>query len=353
MQAFYLRRMDWTIKEKRRSIHAFIAVALLLAIISGHSSAAVAGQLKLYWSEIEDNWIRRANLDGTDAEKVVETPGGVRPDIAFDPVERKMYWPSPVVEGIQRGNYDGTEVETVITGLEIPTHVSIDSVNRKAYWIDDGGGNSIWRSDLDGANRELLADNVPSPTAIEVDPLNGFYYWAESIFGRIYRTAIADISQTDVIFDENEFGRPTSIRGLAIDPVHGHAYAADAPFDAIIQVPLDGGEAVDWVTENVYYPQAIVVDSVNGRVIWSNENVPDGGAAASSNISSVNFQGLDQRIEFVPLWNPYWAGYVRQLAIVEVPIPEPSVPALACFAILTLSHQRLGKRAGQVRLRSP
>jgi DNA-binding beta-propeller fold protein YncE len=305
-------------------------------------SAVRAGQWKLYWSDQYDTWMRRANLNGTDAEKIVAVDGA-SPDIAFDPVEQKMYWPAPVVGGIQRGNYDGSDAETVFTGLEMPTHVSIDPVNRKAYWIDYGAwidfgwGNSIWRSNLDGTDRELLADNIPSPAAVEIDPLGGHYYWVDSISGTIHRTSIADNTQSDVIFDENAFDRPTFIKGLAIDPVNGYAYAADRSFHAIIRVPLDGREAVDWITDGVFSPDAIVVDRKNERVIWSNSNLT-GPLTESANISSVNFLGLDQRIDFVPLLDPYIAGWVRHLAIVEVPVPEPSTFTLVIFATLVLSH---------------
>jgi hypothetical protein len=345
MQEFWTRFRTSLVARRTKIIttHALLCATLGQVLIC-ELECAQAVELKVYWSIQQDNWIRRANLDGSEPERVVETPGGAVPDIAFDPVEKKMYWPSAAVGGIQRGNYDGSEVETVISGIEMSTHLSIDAVNRKVYWIDYGGANSIWRSNLDGSTRELLADNVPSPAALEIDPVNGYYYWAESIFGRIYRTSTADTSQTEIIFDENSLGRPTFISGLAIDPVNGYAYAADFSFHAIIRVPLDGGDALDWITDGIYFPDAIVVDRTNERVIWSNSNLP-GAPTEWTNISSVDFRGLDQRVDFVPFWNPYIAGWVRHLALVELPIPEPPTLTLACFATLMLSYLNCRSRA--------
>jgi DNA-binding beta-propeller fold protein YncE len=300
----------------------------------GTDTSVIAGELKLYWSTQEDTVIRRANLDGTQTEQVIRTPGGVIPDIAFDPIARKMYWPSPVVGGIQRANYDGSNVQNIIDGIERPWRIAIDTVNRKAYWIDwADGNNSISRSNLDGTSRELLASNLPTPTAVEVDPQNGYYLWADSLNGRIHRTSITDNSQTAVIFDEREFGHPASIEGLAIDPINGYVYATDFAFHSIIRMRLDGSNAERWLTDGVHYPRAIVLDMTNERVIWSNEELP-GGLSVSSSISSVNFLGLDRRVEFVPRWNPYIAGKVRHLAIVDVSVPEPSSSSLMVAIIL-------------------
>jgi DNA-binding beta-propeller fold protein YncE len=287
------------------------------------AAAAEAATLKVYWSGIEDNFIRRVNIDGTGEEKVVESAGGAWPDMAFDPLERKMYWSSPVVSGIQRANYDGSSVETVIHDIMTPTDVVIDSVNRKAYWVDFGPrtNTNIWRSNLDGTSRELLASGL-TITAVEVDPQNGFYYWSDRVTGTIHRTSIADNSQTAVIFDEREFGQPTLIEGLAIDPVNGYVYAADYAYHAILRVGVDGSEPSRWLTEGVYFPHAVAVDPVNERLIWSNENLP-GPASQWSSIASVNFQGADQRIDFVPMFNPYIAGHPRHLAIVDIAVPEP------------------------------
>lgn len=98
-----------------------VSVALVLSVCSRF---AAAGTSKLYWSELEDTVIRRSNLDGTLGQQLIQTPGGVIPNMAFDPVEQKMYWPSPVADGIQSANYDGSDAETAIAGIAEPTSVA-------------------------------------------------------------------------------------------------------------------------------------------------------------------------------------------------------------------------------------
>jgi hypothetical protein len=326
-----------------------LGIFIVQAAVFGTAAVCAAGQIKVYWGVIQDIVIHRANLDGTEAEDIVQSSGGATPDIAFDPVEQKMYWPSPVAGGLERANYDGSHPETVIDGLEIPTHVAIDAINRKAYWADLGGENSIWRSSLDGTNRELLVEGVPRITALEVDPLNGYYYWSELLDGTIHRTSLEDNSQTQVIFDQHTFGRAGLPWGLTIDPVNGYLYATDTVFQAIARMRLDGSEPTLWVTSGVSDPHGIVVDMVNERVIWSNE-AKSPVMREDTNISSVNFLGGDQRIDFVPHARFGMDGYVRHLAILELPIPEPStlVMGLTGTALfLFLSTPRRAKRGSR------
>jgi DNA-binding beta-propeller fold protein YncE len=302
-----------------------LSVAFVLSICSPFS---VAGPVKLYWSAWGDTIIRRSNLDGTQSEQLIRTSGGVVPNIAFDPVEQKMYWPSPVAGGIQRGHYDGSDADTIIAGIAEPTIVAIDSLNRKAYWVDYGTPSTIWRGNLDGTGREQIVDNLIAPRDVQVDSLHGYYYWAD-FFGDIHRKSF-DGTQTDASF----FAR--SPRQIAIDSINGYIYATDSSFQAIIRMRLDFSEPTLWVTQGISNPEGIVVDIANARVIWSNQEksaaFPD-----DTNISSVNFAGGDQRIDFYPQWNDYISALVRHLAIVEIPTPEPSSLLLASVGGMAIS----------------
>jgi len=73
------------------------------------------------------NAIRRANLDGTGEEGLIELdalPAG----IALDLVEGKVYWTERILSAeltgrIQRAKLDGSAVETVVTDLERPAGI--------------------------------------------------------------------------------------------------------------------------------------------------------------------------------------------------------------------------------------
>jgi DNA-binding beta-propeller fold protein YncE len=276
---------------------------------------------------MQDTVIRRSNLDGTQTEQIIETPGGVIPNIAFDSVEQKLYWPSPVAGGIQRGNYDGSKTETSIAGITEPTSVAVDALNGKAYWVTYGTPSTIWRGNLDGSGRDQIVDNLIAPRDIQVDALHEYYYWID-FFGDIHRKSF-DGAQTD-----DSFFAP-SPRQLAIDPINGYIYATDSSLQAVVRMRLDFSESTLWVTKGVSNPEGIVVDLADGRVIWSNQETSP-TLPEDTNISSVNFVGGDQRVDFYPKLNADVPAFVRHLAIADTATPEPSTFALLCVGAMSI-----------------
>ncbi len=181
-----------------------------------------------------------------------------------------------------------------------------------------------------------------APRDIQVDPVHGFYYWV-GFFGDIHRTSF-DGTQTD----ESLFAR--SARQLAIDPLNGYVYATDSSLQAVIRMKLDFSQPTLWVTAGVSNPEGIAVDLADGRVIWSNQATSP-TSPNDSNISSVNFAGADQRVDFYPLWNDFTPGMVQHLAIANIAIPaatpEPNSVALACMGGLAMSLVLRHRQVGQ------
>lgn len=89
-----------------------------------HGLALDTVNRKIYWSErgAELNRIRRADFDGAEVEDVVPE-GSARAGIALDLVEGKIYWVHGnsafycPVQTIRRANLDGTQPEVVVDGL--------------------------------------------------------------------------------------------------------------------------------------------------------------------------------------------------------------------------------------------
>ena len=125
---------------------------------------------KLYWHETIYEWtslgdggcqgsgvdggsIRRANLDGSGDQKLVDLTEG-RSGFEIDTVGRKLYWSDVVdrdsyVYGIHRSELDGTGQETVVGNLNGAAEgVAIDLVEKKLYWKRHDG---VYRADLDGS----------------------------------------------------------------------------------------------------------------------------------------------------------------------------------------------------------
>ncbi len=295
------------------------------------SQCATAATLKLYWS---DGDIHCANLDGTLAEDIIQSPLGEFPNVAFDTADQKMYWPSAAAGGIERANYDGTDIETAISGIAMPRKVAIDTVNRKAYWVDYGFPNDIRRSNLDGTDRELLFSTTTlsrTPVSVAVDPLDGYYYWT-GLGGDLHRTSL-DGSDTSIINLAAPLGE------LAIDAEHRYLYVSAQ--DGIIRMRLDLSDPMVWRAQNNFSPAGIAVDSTNGRLMLAGYQFSFYGI----DISSITLDGTDEGTAFFARNSASDAASAwSYLAIVDIATPEPNSMTLVWPAgIIFLWRRRRGR----------
>jgi low density lipoprotein receptor-related protein 5/6 len=112
-----------------------IRLCLLAVVLSLISAQGALGQ-KMYLTDNE--YIKRANLDGTDLETLVSGLGWPF-HIALDVSAGKMYWADAVAPKIQRANLDGGGVEDLVTtGLDFPAGIALDLSAGKMYWADAG-----------------------------------------------------------------------------------------------------------------------------------------------------------------------------------------------------------------------
>ncbi|HEX4187941.1 MAG TPA: hypothetical protein VHY83_08600 [Solirubrobacteraceae bacterium] len=93
---------------------------------------------KLYWIELdlnrkkrEKDEIRRANLDGSEVQTLVERPGaGFEGGLAVDPVAGKLYWGEAEAHDIGVSNLDGSHAQTLFsTGEAIPVGLAVEDAD--------------------------------------------------------------------------------------------------------------------------------------------------------------------------------------------------------------------------------
>lgn len=91
---------------------------------------------KVYWLELnlnkkksEKNQIRRAKLDGTEAQTLLERPGaGFEGGLAIDPAAGKLYWGEAETHDIGVANLDGSQARTLFsTGEAIPEGIAVET----------------------------------------------------------------------------------------------------------------------------------------------------------------------------------------------------------------------------------
>ncbi|HWX96653.1 MAG TPA: hypothetical protein VNZ01_07355 [Solirubrobacteraceae bacterium] len=91
---------------------------------------------KVYWLELnlgkkkrEKNEIRRANLDGSEVQTLLERPGaGFEGGLAIDPGAGKLYWAEAETRDIAVSNLDGSQAQTLFsTGEAVPVGLAVET----------------------------------------------------------------------------------------------------------------------------------------------------------------------------------------------------------------------------------
>ncbi len=104
--------------------------------------------------------------------KLTSTPFG----IAVHPGKGKLYWTN-TQGNIQTCNLDGSNIQNLITGLNSPKYITVDTLGNKLYWTD--GREHIQRADLNGKNVQTFLRS--SGTLGNITIAGDHLYWAEKV----------------------------------------------------------------------------------------------------------------------------------------------------------------------------
>ncbi|CAE7593004.1 unnamed protein product [Symbiodinium natans] len=231
------------------------------------------------------NWpdcLMRANLDATGREVLLKKLGHPN-SLAVDDVRQKLYFSESDDESdrIMRCDLDGGNLEEVVTDVHVQG-IATDSEGR-VYWTELSSS-QIQRSSLNGSGAEVLVRDLQEPAGLVVDSQAGRMYWADQCgyeeTGRI-QSARLDGSDVTTLYNASH---PMHV---ALDS-RGQVYWTDAGSFEIRRWQPDGS-----FTEVLYNktvvplpdpkfpkyphtqrtglldPQGIAVDSVEGKVYWT------------------------------------------------------------------------------------
>ena len=266
---------------------------------------------KVYWTN--GYMIRRADYDGLHVygfkmegvEDLVRVSQPFIPrGIALDAVRKKMYWTDEGRQTIDRADLDGSNAETVVEGLLDPKGIDIDETRGKMYWTEHG---RIGRADLDGSNTEVLAEGLSRPYGIEVDGASRKVYWTDQ--AGIQRADLDGSNAEVLVRSESSHGRR-----IAIDGVEGKMYWTHE--DRIQMADLSGADVETFLPEEaeiqgvpwIGYPASIAVDEVGRTLYWSAYELrdlykPDTGDY--SGFTAMKQAGLDDDSAAPELFGPF------------------------------------------------
>ena len=239
------------------TLHRLIGdeVEPLLPTVKNATSLAVdmAGG-RLYWTEKTGSTmgkIQSANLDDSNVQ-LVKTLTSVPHGIALDAVNGKIY----VTNGwgkVQRLNVDGSNFQAnLITGLNAPNDIVVDSTGSKIYWIEptrDRRGR-IQCATLNGSNVQLVKAFTSMPLGIALDPSRNKLY-VTNAYGKVQR-----LSTNGSDFQPNFITGLDTLKDVAVDVAHSKLYWTEK--GSIQRADLNGGNIQEVIT-GVGSPGSIVL----------------------------------------------------------------------------------------------
>ncbi len=194
----------------------------------------VSDPQKMYWTDFLGTEIKRANLDGSSEELLVNTQC-CPVDIALDVGADEMYWTLRFgVDKIQRATLAGNGVTDLLTaadGLIDPRGIALDLVERQMYWVDNGD-NTIKRADMavKPAVTTLVDTDLFVPLFIALDVFDRKMYWTDAGNHTIKRAAMDVNPVVTILVDGPNDGLDIPV-GIALDA---------APDPGLIRDVVDG-----------------------------------------------------------------------------------------------------------------
>jgi sugar lactone lactonase YvrE len=270
------------------------AGVVMLASLVAMMLAPVASQAKVYFSAFlgqGGTGIERADFDGSALETLQFQPTGFADDLTIDTLEGKMFWTDTNASVIWSANLNGSDAQIVLDDFgQEPLGIAVDVANGELYWTDAEG---VKRAALDGTKAELLT-KVPARGFIALDPVAQQMYWADWPTGDIKSAPMTvEPAVTNVITKQS------CPFGIAVDHSGGKVYWLELELnekkkcekkDAILRANLDGSDVQPLLERpGAGFEGGLAIDPAAGKLYWSETAARDIG---SSNLDGSQAQTL-------------------------------------------------------------
>jgi hypothetical protein len=240
----------------------------------------------VYWTNMgalegltqpNDGFIRRANIDGSNATTVIPEGNTHTPkQMKLDAAHAQLYWCDREGMRVMRANTDGSNVETLVTTgtsddqADYAVGIALDLAGGEMYWTQKGSGptssngnggqGSIRRAGLQipagqsSTNRtdiEVLFAGLPEPIDMDVDLAARQMYWTDRGDGSVSRAPMdppagfnpASRTDRDILLEG--LGQ---VIGIDLDVPNRVMYYTGLDTGAVSVAPLDGGSTKDVLT---------------------------------------------------------------------------------------------------------
>ncbi len=199
----------------------------ILALVGMAFTPDFANADSIYFADEGTHSIRQANLNGSNVTTIVSGLNAPR-GVAIDTTSQQLYWTDAFAHVIQRSNLNGTNVQTLLSLPNATLNtLALDTVDGKMFFSSSVQG-LIMESNLDGTGLHTIASGLNDPVGIAVDPVNGKVYWTG---GGVTQSANLDGSDIQTL-------STTSGRDIELDVANGKMYVGGG--SGIYSLNLDG-----------------------------------------------------------------------------------------------------------------
>ena len=299
----------------------------ILTAVMAFAMAVDATDGKLYWIEASvpndvtatdytdwDYRVRRANLDGSDVEDIIDLATVTFPTaLAVDPGNGKLYWSGydgedyDVRGKVGRANLDGSNPEDIVEGVDGSAilGVALDLANNGLYWIETRVDESktesrVRRAGLDGSvPKDIVGDTNGLGYSIALDSANRELFWTIHDRGQhALRRANLDGSAANVVIEVESMG------AISVDSDRGKLYWTTQGFfsgttsdNGIRRANLDGSATEDVFMSEIRHPRSggIVQDVIGDKMYWT-EVVWTSSCAYDTVVLEADMDGLNERV---------------------------------------------------------
>jgi sugar lactone lactonase YvrE len=216
---------------------------------------------RIFWAENDNTFVHVSHIHGAGLIETLDI-GSIRiRDIGLDFTNGWIYWGDRESHTIHRCRFDGTGGEILFDqtdGLERPHGMALDIPSGLVYWVDTIA-QTVNRGAMDGSGVvDVLYSGLDDPWDIELDLQGGKVYWVERGGVRIGRGDMDGVGTLEVLLTSADgLGSP---QGLGLDVANGKMYWADSGNDRIRRANLDGSGMEDLVTSGMTYPADLELD---------------------------------------------------------------------------------------------
>jgi DNA-binding beta-propeller fold protein YncE len=290
---------------------------LSVVAAAGLASRAAAQQTEIYFTEIflpglENGSIQRMFVDPPSTPApVIVTGGGLR-SLDVDAAGGKVYWVDVDNFALRRANLDGTGQEDVLaSGFQFPAAVRLDIPRGYAY-VGDQSAEAIFRVNLASPLAELMV----STTFFRGLALVGDHpivVWSRDLTTTTGSAHWYDLQNANNGTVVQGVGKPLSV---AVDPTNSKVYWTDRVLNRVSRANLDG-TGVETLVNLSRPPRGIAVDAAGGKIYWGEDISDESNDGA---IARANLDGTGS--EYVA----FGIGLVNDIVVVR-----PSGPA-PCYA---------------------